>query len=290
MLKTHHAHLALWGQELAMPMITHMGTNNYRHAVKLEEHSHVGFELVFALKGSLAYELASGECIEIRGGQFSFMPPSVAHRGRGGYEAPCQFCWMIFNPRHRQAIKGTPFTREELGEIQRRYSSFETSVVDYSTNTRNALHRFRMAFYDHFAPTRSALSLPLLRSLACELIIDSSRHLEQFSVSKKSEYGKAAAEYVEARLFEPVSVNEIAAYLGFSVSRTHELFKDYTGQSPIDYHMRLRVRAAQKRLLAESVAVTRIAHECGFSSSQYFSRIFRRYVGLSPREYRRQGD
>ncbi len=270
-----------------MPMITHMGTNNYRHAVKLDAHAHEGFELVFALKGELSYELESGESVEVRGGQFSFMPPGVVHKGKGGYETPCQFCWLIFNPLGKQAGKGTPFSRKELVEINRMYSSFGTTVADFSTNTRNALHRFRMAFYDHYGVNRSSLSLSLLRSLACELIVDSSRHLEEAQSSSKTEYGRAAAEYVEARVFDLITVKEIAEYLGFSPSRTFEIFKHHTGQSPIDYQLRLRIRSAQERLSSSDVSVTRIAYDCGFSSSQYFARIFRRYVGMSPSQYKR---
>ncbi len=65
-------------------------------------------------------------------------------------------------------------------------------------------------------------------------------------------------------------------------------FREATGYSPLDYIIRVRIRHAKELLSAHAPAlsVTEIAFRCGFEDSNYFSRQFRRIVGMSPRVYR----
>jgi AraC-like DNA-binding protein len=75
-----------------------------------------------------------------------------------------------------------------------------------------------------------------------------------------------------------------------STSRFFQEFKTATGMTPKDYLLRLRVEEAARQLRkAPTRPVTCIAHELGFSSSQYFATVFRRYLGVSPGEHRAQG-
>ena len=66
-------------------------------------------------------------------------------------------------------------------------------------------------------------------------------------------------------------------------------FREATGLSPVDYVLRSRMRRAAQLLDHgdRRLSVTEIAFRCGFSDSNYFSRQFRRVLGVSPRAYRR---
>jgi transcriptional regulator GlxA family with amidase domain len=67
-----------------------------------------------------------------------------------------------------------------------------------------------------------------------------------------------------------------------------QLFKQNTGLTPNDYLQRLRIAKARELLTTTSQSVTEIAFAAGFASSQYFSRVFRKYTGQMPSEYRRR--
>ena len=79
----------------------------------------------------------------------------------------------------------------------------------------------------------------------------------------------------------------IAAESGYS--RTHFLrtFRASTGYSPHDWLTRLRIEEAKIRLQKKANSLIDIALECGFSSHGHFSSTFRKIVGVTPREYRR---
>ncbi len=65
------------------------------------------------------------------------------------------------------------------------------------------------------------------------------------------------------------------------------LFKKETGQSPIEYINKYRAEKACILLKNTDKSITQIAQQVGFDDSNYFSRIFKKYIGISPREYRK---
>jgi AraC-like DNA-binding protein len=88
---------------------------------------------------------------------------------------------------------------------------------------------------------------------------------------------------------EPATNKSLAQLAGLSSARFHVHFKNVTGCSPKDYLLRQRVARAAARLKERpDLTVTRVAHDTGFSSSQYFATVFRRYAGMSPMDYRRR--
>ena len=75
----------------------------------------------------------------------------------------------------------------------------------------------------------------------------------------------------------------------FFVSPYHlaHVFKQHTGYTLKQYILRRRIGEAQDRLSYSSDSITQIAREVGFEASAYFSRIFTKYVGMSPKFYRK---
>ncbi|WP_127586626.1 helix-turn-helix transcriptional regulator [Paenibacillus koleovorans] len=63
-------------------------------------------------------------------------------------------------------------------------------------------------------------------------------------------------------------------------------FKALTGLTPNEFRSRLRLQFASGMLRDTSRAITDIALECGFGSSSYFTKVFKEYRGMSPREFR----
>ncbi|MEO7715669.1 MAG: AraC family transcriptional regulator [Capsulimonas sp.] len=82
------------------------------------------------------------------------------------------------------------------------------------------------------------------------------------------------------------TVAEMAALANLSTSRFTALYSRFYGVSPIDDLIASRIRQAMFLLQTNSATVDTIAQECGFSSPEHFSRIFRQRNGSSPRDYR----
>lgn len=83
------------------------------------------------------------------------------------------------------------------------------------------------------------------------------------------------------------TAGDLASIGNMSESKLFGLFKEATGDTPISYLIRLRIRAAMVELRNSRASVTEIAYRVGFSDSNYFARQFRKVTGMSPSEYRR---
>lgn len=88
---------------------------------------------------------------------------------------------------------------------------------------------------------------------------------------------------------KPWQLDELADIAGLSRSHFTRVFRRATGRSAVDYLLRLRLRQALRQLQESDNSITDIALQCGFSDSNYFSRQFRRFTGISPSRYRREG-
>ncbi|MBR3367860.1 MAG: AraC family transcriptional regulator [Lachnospiraceae bacterium] len=97
-----------------------------------------------------------------------------------------------------------------------------------------------------------------------------------------------AVRYFHANYMKEISMNAYAQQLGLSVSWFMRSFREYTGSSPAQYLISLRISAAQSLLETGGHNITEIAEMVGYDNPLYFSRLFRKQTGMSPSDFRRQ--
>lgn len=84
-----------------------------------------------------------------------------------------------------------------------------------------------------------------------------------------------------------ISIGELARKANLSESRFCHLFKGQMHRTPMQYLERYRMQRACEMLKMSSEPISQIASRCGYQDALYFSRIFRKHMETSPREYRR---
>lgn len=94
----------------------------------------------------------------------------------------------------------------------------------------------------------------------------------------------AVVEYVEAHLDQDLTLAELAAVAGFSVSHFKPMFRAATGKPAHRFVLERRVERARWRLLQGNASVTEIALETGFAHASHLARCMRRLLGVSPSE------
>ena len=99
---------------------------------------------------------------------------------------------------------------------------------------------------------------------------------------------KHALAYLHQNYAEPLSRAEIAAQVGFSENYLTDLFRREIGITPWDCLNRFRIQRAAQLLVETEHTISFIAQEVGYDDPAYFSRVFTKYMGLSPRDFRKK--
>lgn len=109
--------------------------------------------------------------------------------------------------------------------------------------------------------------------------------------SVHSQFNKAyfsAAEFIrDNSLINELSISKVCRDYMISETGFRKYFGEIYGTSPIKYINEIRIRNAEKLLTGTQLRVEDIAYKCGFNDVKYFSRVFLKYRGCSPSEYRK---
>lgn len=101
-------------------------------------------------------------------------------------------------------------------------------------------------------------------------------------------YVQKSIEYISANYSYPITVEDIASYVGLSRSHLFRSFEAALHQSPKEYLTDFRIKQACYLLKNTNLSITAIANSIGFDNSLYFSKTFHREKGLSPTNYRKK--
>lgn len=128
----------------------------------------------------------------------------------------------------------------------------------------------------------------LATSLFYQLIIYFLRVIidKNFSSSSANTAASYLIEYVNKNYKKSIPIQELKEISGMSESSILRTFRRITGYPPSVYQNRLRMFSAADRLSQTQQSVTEIAYDLGFEDSNYFSRMFKKFLSLSPTEYR----
>ena len=92
--------------------------------------------------------------------------------------------------------------------------------------------------------------------------------------------------YMKERIRSNISLEEMSGHFHFGVSTLCGIFKKNTGKTILHYFLEMKIGEAKRMLHEEHSSISEISETLGFDSPQYFSRMFHRYVGMSPRDFR----
>ena len=107
------------------------------------------------------------------------------------------------------------------------------------------------------------------------------------SQNTASNYVQKGIEYIAANYSYPITVEDIADYVGLSRSHLFRSFQNVLNESPKEYLTNFRMKQACYLLEHSDLSITVIANSVGFDNSLYFSKIFHNKKQMSPRDYRK---
>lgn len=103
---------------------------------------------------------------------------------------------------------------------------------------------------------------------------------------KNSKFIKEATKYISSHFSENITLNDLADILHLNPSYLSSLFKNTTGLSYKEYLNRVRIEEAKRLLSSTDYPIMEIAVACGFNDQSYFTKIFKKHTGMTPKHYR----
>ncbi len=95
-----------------------------------------------------------------------------------------------------------------------------------------------------------------------------------------------AIHYIRDNFRKDITLEDVSQYVNISPHYFSKLFKDETGENFIDFLTNLRINLAKDLIKSSNMSVKEICYEIGYGDPNYFSRIFKKVVGITPTEYR----
>ena len=103
------------------------------------------------------------------------------------------------------------------------------------------------------------------------------------------EHGKALFDRVtvifEANIQGKMDMESLASELNFNYASFREEFKSYTGLSPYQYFLQMKINRAKELLLDGGLSVKEISYKLAFDNPYYFSRLFKKKTGMAPSQW-----
>ena len=93
-------------------------------------------------------------------------------------------------------------------------------------------------------------------------------------------------QYINKNINQELTLEHIASHFGTSANYLGKLFKKHIGMSFNDYLNRIRLKYACTLIAYSAIPLKEIAHDCGFSSLEYFYYVFKKYYGITPSKYK----
>ncbi len=98
----------------------------------------------------------------------------------------------------------------------------------------------------------------------------------------------AVLRFIQENLTDNIRIEELCRIAHMSKSRFYRLFTDHTGMTPLQMIQEQRIRHAKHLLRSPDVNIKEVAYAAGFNDPNYFSRMFKKQEGMTPRQYRRR--
>ena len=220
--------------------------------------------------GSGSYMIGEKQ-IRLKEGDTFILYPGVEVRYCADREKPWEYGWAGFMGTDAASIiRNTDFTKKipyiPAGKIpDRKIREGLQKIYDVKGNTYEAAVAMTGALYSFLAVFM---------------------HYHESEVPERDARMMYVENYIETNYSYPVTVEDVADYVGISRSHLFRSFQTYMNCSPKEFLSQYRIKQACRLLKETDLSVSAIAYSVGFENNLYFSKAFRKQKQISPTLYR----
>ena len=253
--------------------------------------SHDFWEMVYIDKGQMICTADKNRFL-LKSGEMVFHKPNEFHNLSGDRQTAPNVSILTFQCRSRamHQLEGKIFKLkpEEKDILSRLFAEGLSTyrLVDERNPLLQNLQRLENAPYGSSQMIKNLLELFLIM-LCRNTNVVTRRERRSFMVDGVDVpyHVKEILDCLQENLYGRITVKDIAARLGKSESTIKQSFADFRKDGIMHYYNEMKIREARKLIRQEKYNISQISDLLGFESPQYFSRCFKKFVRMTPREY-----
>jgi AraC-like DNA-binding protein len=268
------------------PALLHVSDAAFIPGHRGDEHLHHALELTYIISGS-GERHVNGHVHRLVARDYHVVAAGELHMPRADHQDPFHYVTIGLKLEHVPA-----FSDSEVAQAFARIHPLRARVVPGGAGGDRAFRRLIAELGKaELDPRLRSLRLLMVQTLVCEIVVrfarcvlGGDRREEEPEVVRPAIQDLLA--WLGTRLRQPPGTAEMAKRLGLSPGHFITTFRRELGRTPLEHMTAMRIAEAARRLASGEDTVSSIAQDLGFCSSRYFSQVFRKARGCTPREWR----
>lgn len=240
-------------------------------------HWHNEWELLRVIKGEFLITLNDKQW-SIKEGEIVLISGETLH---GGKPFNCVYECLVFD------LYGLFGKMDVLKPLLRPFYNMEIMPEQFFSNNNTEVARVLDIFADN--NSYSCLALETVSAVAglFSWLIKENRYRKTQNKSLLTSSIKPVLEYIEVHYAEELSLEVLARVAKMNSKYFCKVFYSATKTSPMNYVNQYRIERASFLLDSTDLSITQVAADCGFWDSSYFTKVFKKYKGTTPKNFRK---
>ncbi len=234
------------------------------------------FVFIYCVEGAGMYWIDEQE-YHVHENQCFILPANCPHRYAADEHHPWTIYWIHFG-----------------GSLAPYYADQMQAPLDIRPEIDSRISTRTHIFEEIFQTLHQGQGLQQLHYASClfHYYLGTLRYVNQFRQTRDddsvaNDVVAAAIHFMNENIEKHLSLQHFADYVGFSASHFSHLFLARMNESPMSYFNRLKIDAAAQLLEDTDMKINQISFKVGFEDAYYFSRLFTRIKGKSPKQWRK---
>lgn len=234
------------------------------------------YVFIYCVEGKGWFSVNNERC-RITGNQCFVLPANVPHSYGADENDPWTIYWIHFR-----------------GELAAYYASRFPTPIDIKPSIYSRINGRLNLFEEIYHTLESGYSKEnlLYTCSAFHHFLGTICYLQQYRNAADNDVSNdivdATIHFMKENIGKKLSISEIACHTGYSVSHFSSVFNSRTGHSPVNYFNLLKIQYACNLIDCTDIKINQVCYKIGIEDCYYFSRLFSKIMGMSPREYRKQ--
>ena len=251
-------------------------------------HGHPEIEITYVKEGSMHYRI-NNRSFHLKEGDIIFCNSNALHSGEMENQEDCSYIPITFDPKLIYGFfQSTICTRYVDPVIQN--LAVCAVHIDYSEKWHETFRdrMLEVISLDKKKPDFYELDISIRMQLLWRLLVEHLPHQPVSTTSDFTEYERIRRilSYIEQNYMNQITLDDISEHIHLCESECTRLFKRHMNTTLFSFLQEYRIERSLEYLNTKE-SISSIAEKTGFSDSNYYSKVFSKIKGCSPREYRK---